>query len=241
MRLILRPSQWRNIHISRRLLWAFGLLMVAILIWFVGPLVAIAHWSPLIRWSARLFTIVLVGLVVLSFYFWRELRQRRQNAALVHDLGDAAVEEPSDDYSAEDIKAMQERAKTALDMLRSTRIGKDKEFVYELPWYLFIGPPGAGKTTALQNAGLKFPISQEETTAPLRGVGGTRNCEWWFTDQAVMIDTAGRYTLQDSHAAADAKAWRWRRRALPRPLLDYPLCHSAEQLQAHASVDGPIH
>ena len=35
----------------------------------------------------------------------------------------------------------------------------------------------------------------------MRGVGGTRNCDWWFTDQAVLIDTAGRYTTQDSDRA----------------------------------------
>ena len=32
----------------------------------------------------------------------------------------------------------------------------------------------------------------------VHGVGGTRNCDWWFTDDAVLIDTAGRYTTQDS-------------------------------------------
>ena len=30
------------------------------------------------------------------------------------------------------------------------------------------------------------------------GVGGTRLCDWWFTEDAVLIDTAGRYTTQDS-------------------------------------------
>src|SRR5690606_18662076 len=41
----------------------------------------------------------------------------------------------------------------------------------------------------------------------IRGVGGTRNCDWWFTDDAVLIDTAGRYTTQDSDAAVDQAAW----------------------------------
>ena len=41
----------------------------------------------------------------------------------------------------------------------------------------------------------------------MRGVGGTRNCDWWFTDQAVLIDTAGRYTTQDSDARVDGAAW----------------------------------
>jgi type VI secretion system protein ImpL len=35
----------------------------------------------------------------------------------------------------------------------------------------------------------------------VRGVGGTRNCDWWFTDQAVLIDTAGRFVTQDSDAS----------------------------------------
>ena len=32
-------------------------------------------------------------------------------------------------------------------------------------------------------------------------------CDWWFTDDAVLIDTAGRYTTQDSDAAVDKAGW----------------------------------
>ena len=28
------------------------------------------------------------------------------------------------------------------------------------------------------------------------GVGGTRNCDWWLTEEAIYLDTAGRYTSQ---------------------------------------------
>ena len=41
----------------------------------------------------------------------------------------------------------------------------------------------------------------------VQGVGGTRYCDWWFTDEAVLIDTAGRYTTQDSDAKVDRKSW----------------------------------
>lgn len=27
------------------------------------------------------------------------------------------------------------------------------------------------------------------------GISGTRNCEWWFLEQAIVIDTAGRYCI----------------------------------------------
>lgn len=185
-----------------------GATMLAILVWFVGPLIGIAHWTPLERWQVRLVVVLLIALIVVGYYVLREIRRGRQNANMMAELTPTPEATPSDDYSAEDVKAMNERAKTALETMRATRIGKNKEFVYELPWYLIIGPPGAGKTTALHNAGLKFPVSQEAGEAPLRGIGGTRNCEWWFTDQAVLIDTAGRYTQQDNNAATDAKAWQ---------------------------------
>jgi type VI secretion system protein ImpL len=38
-------------------------------------------------------------------------------------------------------------------------------------------------------------------------VGGTRHCDWFFTDEAVLIDTAGRWTTQDSDRAGDGAAW----------------------------------
>src|SRR5260370_3985636 len=76
-----------------------------------------------------------------------------------------------------------------------------------MPWDVLIGPPGSGKTTALVNSGLKFPLSRGATPAAIAGVGGTRYCDWWFTEEAVMIDTAGRYTTHDSDATADKATW----------------------------------
>ena len=80
-------------------------------------------------------------------------------------------------------------------------------YLYELPWYVIIGAPGSGKTTALRNAGLQFPLAAQMGEQAVRGVGGTRNCDWWFTDQAVLIDTAGRFTTQDSDQATDRGTW----------------------------------
>jgi type VI secretion system protein ImpL len=92
-------------------------------------------------------------------------------------------------------------------VLKKTRLGGKTgrgQYLYQLPWYIIIGPPGSGKTTALINSGLRFPLG----AGKVRGVGGTRNCDWWFTDEAVLLDTAGRYTTQDSHEEVDRAAWR---------------------------------
>ena len=81
-------------------------------------------------------------------------------------------------------------------------------YLYDLPWYVIIGPPGAGKTTALRNSGIEFPVSGDDgDDGGMEGFGGTRYCDWWFAEDAIMIDTAGRYTTQDSNSSADSASW----------------------------------
>ncbi|HEX8446834.1 MAG TPA: type VI secretion system membrane subunit TssM [Sphingomonas sp.] len=202
-RLFVRPPRW--------VLIALGILLVALLIWFVGPLIAIAGHVPLGNPWVRLGVIALVVLGFVARHYWKRWRAGARNRQMMTELGDtpaAPAVAPSEALAAEDIAAMEERAAKALALMRDTRVGKNREYVYELPWYVIIGPPGAGKTTALQNSGLDFPAAQALGEGPVRGIGGTRTTEWWFTDQAVLIDTAGRYTTQDSDEAVDAKAWR---------------------------------
>ena len=52
-------------------------------------------------------------------------------------------------------------------MLRKARVkGRfGSQYVYQLPWYVFVGAPGTGKTTALMHSGLKFPLSRGATPA----------------------------------------------------------------------------
>ncbi|MGH8726126.1 MAG: type VI secretion system membrane subunit TssM, partial [Burkholderiales bacterium] len=108
------------------------------------------------------------------------------------------------------VSVLRKRMAEAAEVLRKARFrgpGGVRRTVAELPWYMFIGAPGSGKTTALLNAGLRFPLGNPRGEHALQGVGGTRNCDWWFTDQAVLLDTAGRYTTQESDREADAAAW----------------------------------
>ncbi len=101
---------------------------------------------------------------------------------------------------------LRQRFEGAVDTLKRSR-RKGLASLYELPWYIVIGPPGSGKTTVLVNSGLSFPLAQKFGKEALRGVGGTRNCDWWFTDEAVLLDTAGRYTTQDSDSLTDSAGW----------------------------------
>jgi len=178
-----------------------GVIAISALVWYVGPLIAIGESRPLDPTWIRLTVIaVLFGLWVLRVIF-RAWNQRRANAALVQGM----TKGPSS--ADKEIATLNQRFGEALDILKKTP-GKGKGAqLYQLPWYIFIGAPGSGKTTALMNAGLTFPLAEKMGGASVRGVGGTRNCDWWFTDEAVLIDTAGRYTTQESNTAVDASAW----------------------------------
>jgi type VI secretion system protein ImpL len=90
------------------------------------------------------------------------------------------------------IEALEKQLNEALGALKSSKMGKSA--LYALPWYIIIGPPGSGKTTLLRESGLSFP--QLTHGRGVRGIGGTRNCDWWFTDAGILLDTAGRYTTQ---------------------------------------------
>ena len=54
----------------------------------------------------------------------------------------------------------------------------------ELPMYLVIGPPGAGKTTFIGESGLESVLrdSGSKRARAVRGVGGGRSFDWWFTE-----------------------------------------------------------
>ena len=85
----------------------------------------------------------------------------------------------------------------AISALKSSKLGRGRrDALYILPWYLIIGPPGSGKTTALRNSGLEFPQLAGGNRG-VRGIGGTRNCDWWLTNEAVLLDTAGRWSTQE--------------------------------------------
>jgi type VI secretion system protein ImpL len=191
---------------------AAGLAALAAVIWFAGPLATVGGQAPLAAPAVRLLVIAVLTLQYLGQKVWQSRRARRANEQLVSALASA-----SDSGAPGETEQLRERFASALTDLRRMRFGPrggsfsswswkfSRSWLYELPWYAIIGAPGAGKTTALLNSGLGFPLGDKR--GAVRGVGGTRNCDWWFTDRAVLIDTAGRYTTHESDRSADRQAW----------------------------------
>ncbi len=131
-------------------------------------------------------------------------------SGLLQQIAVSGADSASAGRVANELEAIRTRFEEAAAALAAAPLagadGKPRR-VDDLPWYVMIGAPGSGKTTALLNSGLHFPLRSKDGAGPVAGVGGTRNCDWWFTDEAVLLDTAGRYTTQESDRRADAAAW----------------------------------
>jgi type VI secretion system protein ImpL len=170
-----------------------GLMLILSLIWWAGPYVGLR--------DARLRIYLIAGTLALFFGIWlvRKWVVRRRGARFKQDLDSQAGQDQSRQREIEDLRAKMNKA---IASLKSSELGthhRGNAALYALPWFMIIGPAAAGKTTLLRNSGLNFPYASGDDI-DIRGFGGTRNCDWWFSNEAVLLDTAGRYTTeQDDH------------------------------------------
>ncbi|WP_291736496.1 type VI secretion system membrane subunit TssM, partial [Leisingera sp. F5] len=190
-----------------RSIYTVLLILAAVLsacVWYFAPFIGGDEWRPFDSVMSRLITIGIIFLlyfIIIGIIFWR---RRRKDKEMTEEIAEA-VDTSEDDVLSEEIGELRGKFKDAMKELRKSKGGR--RHLNDLPWYIMIGPPGAGKTTAIVNSGLQFPLAEKLGKAAIGGVGGTRNCDWWFTNDAVLIDTAGRYTTQESDAEADNAAW----------------------------------
>lgn len=200
----------RELFKIRTLVFLFGLVALALLIWFFGPGIELMGGHPLASKSARAAVIIGLVVVLLVIALVRFLLIRRANSRLIKNLieSDELASMATSDRD-EELEIIRERFQHALEVLKQSTLGGTRggRFLYELPWYVLIGAPGTGKTTILNNSGLDFPLSDRFGSDAVQGFGGTRHCDWWFTDKAILIDTAGRYTTQDVNRETDRAAW----------------------------------
>jgi type VI secretion system protein ImpL len=143
-------------------LYSVGLASISMMVWTLGPLIEIGGYRPLDGYITRQAVILILTAAVAGFGGFRFYRRKKSAEQLADGIGAAAQTES-------DAVVLKDKMKDALATLKKAS-GK-AEYLYDLPWYLLIGPPGAGKTTALVNSGLKFPLSRGATPAADAGFG----------------------------------------------------------------------
>jgi type VI secretion system protein ImpL len=175
----------------------------------VAALALLAGWG--LYWGAR--------------YFYR-----RRSATLLGETVAPASAEAAAQASGSEVAVLRKSMLQAITTIKTSKLGLNSgaAALYELPWYMIIGNPAAGKSSAVGHSGLQFPIAG---TKAVQGVAGTRNCDWFFTTDGILLDTAGRYSTVD----ADRAEWfsflallrKYRRRA---PINGILICVSVAEL-----------
>ena len=142
------------------------------------------------------FFIIAVVLVAVMLLVYRLLLKRAKKRKA------AKMQQSLSEHSAATASTAGEPAARARmdDMRRSFEDGVEKfravgKNLYELPWYVMVGESGGGKTEAIRHSNIGFPPGLQDR---LQGVGGTISMNWWFTDNAVLLDTAGRLMFEDT-------------------------------------------
>lgn len=173
-----------------------GLVIAGVLLalsWIAAWLLGAPLWIPAVLTAV---TVLAVGAALVAQRVIAMRKARQIERALMAQA--KSVEATMRPDLAAEIESMSAEFHRAVAALKSSKLrGGGTTALYALPWYAIIGPPGAGKSTALRNSGLPFPYVPSQTRGSVKGVGGTRNCDWWLTNDAVLLDTAGRWTTQE--------------------------------------------
>ncbi|QDL54682.1 type VI secretion system membrane subunit TssM [Rhodoferax aquaticus] len=190
-----------------------GVACVCLLLWHAGPLLALGAWHPLELVWVRVMCIGVVLVLYAAWGVYKVLALMRSDEAFARKLLRKDDKSPKA-LAREEVRVIKDKAGKAVGQLRQMhltvaggagsmwsflrRVVEGKRYLYELPWYMIIGTPGAGKSSVLLNSGLQFPVAEQMGVASaqltLSQSAGTQNCAWWFTNEAVLIDTAGRFT-----------------------------------------------
>ena len=135
----------------------------------------------------------IVGLVVAAVFLKRYLLRRRERKFVrrVVELDESAIK-GLPIHERQQLQELQQKWKESVELLRDSYLRKKGNPLYALPWYLVIGESGAGKTSAIKSARMSSPLTDIARTA---GITATRNCDWWFFEEAIILDSAGRYTI----------------------------------------------
>jgi hypothetical protein len=158
------------------------------------------------RNEAAFLAILLIGIVfvimlLLGYKYLIEVREKKKGKAFGGGLGQGAGARPAQVTASEQRVLLDDLRKKFQDGLKVFEAsGKS---VYRLPWYLVVGEPGSGKSRMIERSGVPGPTRLKD---PVEGAGGTINMNWWFRNEAVMLDTAGRLMMPEV-ATAESPEW----------------------------------
>ena len=161
--------------------------------------------------------IVIVVLILLTMPFallagYVSTRRAKKKEAIAKAEAEAkAAEVPSGEVAPEKIAApignyddLNKSAEETVQFLKNSNLGVNgKDAVYTLPWYIVAGTPKSGKSSLVLSSNLNFQTLPSQRQSEQKFVRPTGNIDWRVTNDAVFVDTAGRYQAE----GIDGEEW----------------------------------
>ncbi|MHB1946878.1 MAG: type VI secretion system membrane subunit TssM [Gammaproteobacteria bacterium] len=163
------------------------LLGAALIIWFGGPALVIGNQYPLQQGEKRFYIIALIFLVWILKFIFTPPKQKKTVSAATPETPEANAR----------LQALQGRFQGAVLFLKKSMISKNNKNISlsHLPWYLMIGPQGAGKTSLLANSNINFTLAKQFKDK----ITPSEACDWWATRDLVIVDVPGSYFKEKNH------------------------------------------
>ena len=176
----------------------FWLLIIALL---VGGLLVVCYFMDLPNIYAFAGATIIAGLVLAIVLVRRIITRRhryQQIQSIVTLAPDSIIESDGDS------RIIENRWNRAVAIMHKSYLGKWGNPLYALPWYMVMGRTGAGKSSSIKHSGLS---AMQTDVGPEDAASSTRNCEWHFFREAIVMDTAGRYAVP-LNEAQDSAEWQ---------------------------------
>ncbi len=132
---------------------------------------------------------IFIGILFLRKYLLR--RREKKFVERVVQL-DQSVIKGVPIHERQELQDLQDNWKESIGLLKRSTLKKHGNPLYALPWFLVIGESGSGKTTAIKNSRLESPVAYPDKAVT---ISATANVDWWFFEDSIVLDTAGRYTI----------------------------------------------
>ena len=179
----------------RILLWIFAAAVILGGPYLVCALLDLPRSAAIA--ASALICALLLGIVLIRRIFLR--RKRRLQIQKIVTLDSTGLED-----DAPGSRLIDNRWNRAVSVMRESYLGRKGNPLYALPWYMIMGKTGAGKSSSIGHCGLN---AMQTDVGPEEGGASTRNCDWHFFREAVIMDTAGRYAVP-LNEDEDSAEWR---------------------------------
>lgn len=193
----------------------FGVVSLISTIWLAGPTLEVFGHRPLEEIWVRIALTATILMIFFGYELYKWYKNKKLNDHVLEELQaseniDSNQKKPKHNHLQSQFNSidniLQRHHQVDTKNYFKKLLTDKKEYIYQKPWFLVVGAPGVGKTSAILNAGLTFPVG---TTDDVSRLTGTKDCDWFLTDEALILDTAGRFVDQRQEATeVDSDDWK---------------------------------